>query len=88
MKGMNVISLRLRTVHADLYSLLRHAWTFYLLSSRRYKCNSMLFLFIHDDIIKMSFINVHCDDEGTSFLTFVQRLLYPKGNNAPKDEGH
>jgi hypothetical protein len=48
----------------------------------------MLFLFIHDDIIKMSFINVHCDDEGTSFLTFVQRLLYPKGNNAPKDEGH
>jgi hypothetical protein len=28
------------------------------------------------------------DDEGTSFMTFVQRSLYPKGNNASKDEGH
>ena len=35
-----------------------------------------------------SFINIHCDDEGTSFMTFVQRSLYPKGNNASKDEGH
>jgi hypothetical protein len=35
-----------------------------------------------------SFINVHCDDEGMSFITFVQRSLYPKGNNASKDEGH
>jgi hypothetical protein len=26
--------------------------------------------------------------EGTSFTTFVRRLLYPKGNNASKDEGH
>jgi hypothetical protein len=34
------------------------------------------------------FINVFCDDEGTSFMTFVQRSLYPKGNNASKDEGH
>jgi hypothetical protein len=34
------------------------------------------------------FINVYCDDEGTSFMTFVQRSLYPKGNNASKDEGH
>ena len=33
-----------------------------------------------------SFINVYCDDEGTSFMTFVRRLLYPKGNNASKDE--
>jgi hypothetical protein len=23
-----------------------------------------------------------------SFITFVQKSLYPKGNNAPKDEGH
>jgi hypothetical protein len=28
------------------------------------------------------------DDEGTSFMTFVQRSLYPKGNNASKDEGN
>jgi hypothetical protein len=79
---------------------------FYLLSSRRYKCNSILFLFIHDDIIKIywwchmiihvishvsyapSFINIYCDDEGTSFMTFVRRSLYHKGNNASKDEGH
>jgi hypothetical protein len=36
----------------------------------------------------LSFINVCCDDEGTSFVTFVRRSLYPKGNNASKDEGH
>jgi hypothetical protein len=35
-----------------------------------------------------SSINVYCDDEGTSFMTFVRRPLYPKGNNALKDEGH
>jgi hypothetical protein len=28
------------------------------------------------------------DDEGTPFMTFVRRSLYPKGNNASKDEGH
>ena len=36
----------------------------------------------------LSFINVYCDNEGTSFMTFVRRSLYPKGNNASKDEGH
>jgi hypothetical protein len=35
-----------------------------------------------------SFINIYRDDEGMSFMTFVQRSLYPKGNNASKDEGH
>jgi hypothetical protein len=35
-----------------------------------------------------SFIDVNCDDEGMSFMTFVRRSLYPKGNNASKDEGH
>jgi hypothetical protein len=35
-----------------------------------------------------SFINIYYDDEGTSFMTFVRRSLYPKGNNASKDEGH
>jgi hypothetical protein len=34
-----------------------------------------------------SFINTFCDDEGMSFMTFVRRSLYPKGNNASKDEG-
>jgi hypothetical protein len=35
-----------------------------------------------------SFIDVNCDDEGMSFMTFVRRSLYPKENNASKDEGH
>jgi hypothetical protein len=35
-----------------------------------------------------SLINIYCDDEGVSFMTFVRRLLYPKGNNASKDEGN
>ena len=30
--------------------------------------------------------HVYCDDEGSSFITFVRRSLYPKGNNASKDE--
>jgi hypothetical protein len=34
-----------------------------------------------------SFINIYCDDEGSSFMTFVRRSLYHKGNNASKDEG-
>jgi hypothetical protein len=33
----------------------------------------------------LTFINVYRDDEGTSFMTFVRRWLYPKGNNASKD---
>jgi hypothetical protein len=35
-----------------------------------------------------SFINMYYDDEGTSFITFVRRSLYPKGNNASNDEGY
>jgi hypothetical protein len=35
-----------------------------------------------------SFINVYYDDEGSFFMTFVRRSLYPKENNASKDEGH
>jgi hypothetical protein len=34
------------------------------------------------------FINIYCDDEGMSFVTFVCRSLYPKGNNVSKDEGY
>jgi hypothetical protein len=26
-------------------------------------------------------------DEGMSFITFIRKPLYPKGNNASKDEG-
>jgi hypothetical protein len=36
----------------------------------------------------LSFINMYCDDEGMSLITFVRRSLYPKRNNASKDEGH
>jgi hypothetical protein len=32
-----------------------------------------------------SLINIYCDDEGTSFMTFVRKSLYSKGNNASKD---
>jgi hypothetical protein len=34
-----------------------------------------------------AFVIIHLDDEGTSFLTFVWRSLYPKENNASKGEG-
>jgi hypothetical protein len=33
------------------------------------------------------FVIVCCVYEGTSFITFVRKSLYPKGNNASKDEG-
>jgi hypothetical protein len=36
----------------------------------------------------LSFIITYHNDEGTSFMIFVQRSLYPKGNNASKDEGY
>jgi hypothetical protein len=36
----------------------------------------------------LSFIIAYHDDEGTSFMTFVRRSLYHKGNNASKDEGY
>jgi hypothetical protein len=34
-----------------------------------------------------TFIIIYWDDEGMSFITFVWRSLYPKGDNAEKDEG-
>jgi hypothetical protein len=33
------------------------------------------------------FIIICCADEGMPFITFVRKSLYPKGNNASKDEG-
>jgi hypothetical protein len=34
------------------------------------------------------FININCDDEGMSFMTFIRRSLCPEGNNASNDKGH
>jgi hypothetical protein len=59
-KGMNVILHRLRPVPINRWTVPPYCsrWLvfacasrldFYLLSSRRYKCNSILFLFIHDN---------------------------------------
>jgi hypothetical protein len=33
------------------------------------------------------FIIIYCVYEGMSFITFVRKSLYPKGNNASRDEG-
>jgi hypothetical protein len=80
---------------------------FYLLSSRRYKCNlnivdvcSFLYnknmnnLMIQNDYsysLCVSYVSVYIlaywNDKGTTFMTFVQRSLYLKGDNASKDEG-
>jgi hypothetical protein len=35
----------------------------------------------------LNFWDATCADEGMSFITFVRKSLYPKGNNASKDEG-
>jgi hypothetical protein len=35
----------------------------------------------------LTFIIIYWDDEGMSFITFVWRSLYPKGDNASKNEG-
>jgi hypothetical protein len=43
----------------------------------------MLFLILYVD----PFFIICYTDEGMSFITFVRNSLYPKGNNASKDEG-
>ena len=45
-------------------------------------------LFVFDVSYASTFIIIYGDDEGTSFMTFVCRSLYPKGNNASKDKGY
>jgi hypothetical protein len=55
---------------------------------KTYELCYMIILVIFHVSYALSFINVYRDDEGTSFITFVRRSLYPKGNNASKDEGH
>jgi hypothetical protein len=42
----------------------------------------------HVSYASSSSINIYCNHEGMSFMTFVRRSLYSKGNNASKDEGH
>jgi hypothetical protein len=34
-----------------------------------------------------SSINIYCDDEGTSFMTFVRRSLYPKEKMLQRTKG-
>jgi hypothetical protein len=116
-KGMTVISHRLCPMPINRWTVPSYCSRrlvlarvsrlyFYLLSSQRYICNSILFLFFHDNKMGMSwqryliarvisyisyaspFINIYCDDEGMSFMTFVSRSLYSKGNNVSKDEEH
>jgi hypothetical protein len=48
----------------------------------------MIIHFVSHILYASSFINIYYDDEGTSFMAFVWRSLYPKGDNASKDEGH
>jgi hypothetical protein len=33
------------------------------------------------------FVFVYRNDEGTPFMTFVRKSLYPKGDNVSNDEG-
>jgi hypothetical protein len=42
----------------------------------------MLFYISYDSFIFICYVV-----EGMSFITFVQRSLYPMGNNASEDEG-
>jgi hypothetical protein len=103
-KGINVNSHRLRTV---LFTLFASYFCPCLLSSSRYKCNLILFSYIHDSlkikclccytiiyVVFLCFISfvlclyIYRVYEGTSFITFVQESLYPKGNNASKDKGY
>jgi hypothetical protein len=53
-----------------------------MMLSYAYLCLSLMFYMYHLSL----FFNRN--DEGTTFMTFVLRSLYPKGNNASKDEGH
>ena len=109
-KGMDVISHGLRLVSINRWTVFPYCsrWLvfarasrlyFYLLSSQRYICNSILFLSFYDKIMRMnwwcymivyvvsyisyafSLINTYCNHECMSFVTFVWRSLYPKGNN-------
>jgi hypothetical protein len=53
--------------------------------------NSLMIWNNYSYSLRVSYVSVYIlaywNDEGTSFMTFVRRSLYPKGNNASKDEG-
>jgi hypothetical protein len=51
--------------------------------------NDIMCLFVSSFMFHMFHLSLsyNSDDEGTSLKSFVQRSLYPKGNNASKDEG-
>jgi hypothetical protein len=42
------------------------------------------FLYVSYDHV---YILIYCNEEGMTFMTFVRRSLYPKGDNVMKDEG-
>jgi hypothetical protein len=47
----------------------------------------MIIHVVSHDLYASSSINRYYDEEGTSFMTFVRRSLYPKGNNARRTKG-
>jgi hypothetical protein len=54
---------------------------------KKYKgCHMIVHNVSHVSYASTSII-IHWDDEGTSFMTFVWKSLYPKGDNASKYEG-
>ena len=67
-------------------------------TSRRYQCNInsinvhvYIMKYIYEWINGLHFLSlctlILMNDEGVSFITFVWRSLYPKGDNVSKDEG-
>ena len=116
-RNMNVIFPRLHPMPINRWTVTPYCsrWLvitrtsfsdFYLLSSRRYKCNLILSMFVHYyimliwiiwwfnmftctlSVLRMFlFMLTYRNDEGMSFMTFVKRSLYPKGDNASKGEG-
>jgi hypothetical protein len=47
----------------------------------------MLPLLTFSYVLCLLYVFIYRDDEGKPFITFVQKSLYPKGNNVSKDEG-
>jgi hypothetical protein len=89
-KGMNVISHRLRLVPINRWtvSLYCSRWPvfarasllyFYLLSSRRYFCNSISFLFLHNNKMRTNWlchITIHVIPYDFICFPFYQRILW------------
>jgi hypothetical protein len=73
MKGMYVNSILFLFIYANI--------------KKTYQQCHIIIHFVSCISYASSFINIYYDDEGMSFMTFVWRSLYPKGNNVSKDEG-